>query len=113
VTAATSPAPVLGHRVLRGPQCAGFTTYDGLTGKRIPPRQCRLNAQAGSLYCWKHAPLATRPVITVADGGWCIFCGQPAARYASDRPGEAVTIDLCRAHQRAFARALSIPRRGA
>ncbi len=92
------PAPPPGT-----PMCAYLVVHDATLGQLIKPRPCKRPAGHDSPYCGVHQMVALRvPQIEVRDGGFCVWCGQPAKSYVCDR----VTIALCVRHGKALSRAL-------
>jgi hypothetical protein len=81
-------------RVADHERCIALVRIDP-NGKAIEPRRCRVKAKQG-LFCGVHAGSFARiPLVTSADGGWCIWCSQPARRYECSRADRAVSLALC------------------
>lgn len=82
--------------------CRYLSVYDSY-GLMKAPRPCKRAAAAGTDYCRRHGNMVARsPQVEVRDGGFCVWCGEPARSYVVDR----VTVALCRSHGRAIARAI-------
>jgi hypothetical protein len=78
-------------KIVRG-QCGAFVRYG--TDGPIAPRQCRHPAKKNG-FCALHAPDPNRPYVVAADGGWCVWCGEPARRYQRAVSGLSLAICLC------------------
>lgn len=75
-------------------------------GRLREPRRCRAKKKYGT-FCGPHAKaFSVVPLVTSADGGWCIWCGQPARRYDCSRADVNVTLALCGACGTGLFRAL-------
>lgn len=66
-------------------RCHALVRFD-INGSTVEHRRCRRRAQAGG-YCNlpSHRDSAAVPRVDSSDGGWCIWCGQPAKRYTCSR----------------------------
>ena len=66
--------------------------FSDLYGKRIePPRPCRRRAALGAIHCTYH--LRSLGTVSSGEGGWCVWCLEPARRYIHGKGG--ASIDLC------------------
>jgi hypothetical protein len=94
-------------------QCEWLARYDNV-GRLVKPRRCRHPARVGSAFCGVHRDGATRPIVTLGDGGFCVWCGKRARRYECNRFAR-LPVDLCDDCAKALMEAIQTtrPRRSA
>ena len=71
--------------------CAEKVFVDVNGHRIVPPRTCRHKAKPGEKFCGLHR--ASRGSVASSDGGFCVWCAEPARRYTSGAGNAA--IDLC------------------
>jgi hypothetical protein len=71
----------------------------------IAPRPCARLAPLGERFCRTHQHQRLRPFVSVTDGGWCVWCGEPARRYNCSKD-ERTSLSLCLLCARALVHAI-------
>jgi hypothetical protein len=76
-------------------RCRALIRFN-MNGASAENQRCRRKAQADG-YCNlpAHRDSAKTPRVESADGGWCIWCGEPGRRYTCPRAKLGVDLTLC------------------
>jgi hypothetical protein len=71
-----------------------------MNGRLKQRRRCVRPSTNGTRYCTIHQQ--TRSGVVAVEGGWCVWCGEPAVRFELEG-GAGPSVALCGRHARALA----------